>query len=82
VTWSNLRQPVATASGQSPIFDKTQQLLVWLLPHTVRFPQAERFRLKQRVEDTAFEFHELLVQKPVFSQAPEAKRSGVENTGF
>ncbi len=76
MTWSNLRQPVAMASGQSPIFDKTQQLLVWLLPHT------ERFRLKQRVEDTAFEFHELLVQKPVFPQAPEARRSGVEKTGF
>lgn len=29
-------------SGQSPIFDKTQMLLVWLLPHTEKFPHAEK----------------------------------------
>lgn len=56
------RQATATPSGQSPIFDKTQALLVWLLPHTAKFPQAERFRMKQRVEDTVFEFHELLLR--------------------
>ena len=62
VVQSNPRQPVATSSGQSPIFDKTQQLLVWLLPHTEKFPHAEKFRLKQRVEDAAFGFHEFLLR--------------------
>ena len=52
----------STPSGQSPIFDKTQQVLVWLLPHTEKFPHAEKFRMKQRVEDAAFQFHELLLR--------------------
>ena len=52
----------ATPGGQSPIFDKTQQLLVWLLPHTNKFPHAEKFRMKQNVEDAAFGFHEMLLR--------------------
>jgi hypothetical protein len=52
----------STPTGQSPIFDKTQQLLAWLLPHTNKFPHAEKFRMKQRVEDAAFGFHEMLLR--------------------
>jgi len=47
---------------QSPIFVKTYDLLLWLLGRTARFPKNERFRLAKRLEETAFSFHDLLLQ--------------------
>lgn len=47
---------------QSPIFTKTYDFIVWLLAHTEKFPKNERFRLARRLEDTAFEFYELLIK--------------------
>jgi four helix bundle protein len=48
-------------SEPSPIFVKTETLIVWLLPHTQKFPKAERFRLAKRIDDTIFAFHESLI---------------------
>lgn len=48
--------------GQSPIFTKTYDFILWLLNHTEKFPRSERFRLARRLEDTAFEFYELLIK--------------------
>ena len=47
---------------QSPIFTKTSDFILWLLEHTEGFPKNERFRLAKRLEDSAFDFYELLVQ--------------------
>ena len=47
---------------QSPVFSKTYDYILWLLTHTEKFPKNERFRLARRLEDTAFEFYELLVK--------------------
>lgn len=47
---------------QSPIFSKTYDLILWLLNHTEKFPKNERFRMARRIEDTAFQFYELLIQ--------------------
>ncbi|MCP4212986.1 MAG: diversity-generating retroelement protein Avd [Halieaceae bacterium] len=47
---------------QSPIFSKTYDFILWLLNHTEHFPKSERFRMARRLEDTAFEFYELLIQ--------------------
>ncbi len=47
---------------QSPIFSKTYDFLLWLMNHTERFPKNERFRMARRLEDTAFNFYETLVQ--------------------
>jgi len=46
----------------SPIFGKTYDFILWLLDHTEKFPKSERFRLARRLEDTAFEFYELLIR--------------------
>lgn len=46
---------------QSPIFTKTSDFLMWLMDRTECFPKSERFRLARRLEDSAFEFYELLV---------------------
>jgi len=50
------------ARRQSPIFSKTSDYLLWLLQHTEKFPKSERFRMARRLEETAFEFYELLVK--------------------
>jgi DNA-binding GntR family transcriptional regulator len=48
-------------SQQSPIFNKTYDLILWLLNHTEKYPKNERFRMAKRLEDTAFAFYELLI---------------------
>lgn len=48
--------------GQSPIFAKTYDFILWLLAHTEKFPKSERFRLARRIEDSAFIFYETLLQ--------------------
>jgi hypothetical protein len=49
-------------SGQSPIFARTHDLLLWLLPHTAKFPKSERFRMAKRVDDSAFRFYDLIAR--------------------
>lgn len=48
--------------GQSPIFHKTYDFILWLLNHTEKFPKSERFRMARRLEDTVFAFYELLIK--------------------
>lgn len=48
--------------NQSPIFSKTYDFTLWLLNHTEKYPKNERFRMARRLEDTAFEFYELLIE--------------------
>jgi hypothetical protein len=48
-------------SAQSPIFIKTEALMLWMFGHTRKFPREERFRLAARIEQTLFLFHESLL---------------------
>lgn len=50
-----------STGAASPIFSKTYDFILWLLNHTEKFPKSERFRMAKRLEDTAFEFYELLI---------------------
>lgn len=45
----------------SPIFAKTYDLLAWLIPVTLGFPQSQRFVLAQRLHQAALDLHEHLV---------------------
>ncbi len=47
---------------QSPIFAKTYDLLVWLLPATTKFPREHRFVLAKAVQETALRFQERLIE--------------------
>ncbi len=47
---------------QSPIFVKTYAFLLWLLPLTANFPRHQRPGLARRLEDSALNFHELIVR--------------------
>lgn len=48
-------------SGQSPVFVKTEALMLWMLHHVRQFPREERFRLTARIEYVLFTFHESLL---------------------
>lgn len=46
----------------SPIFTKTYDFMLWLIPTVGRFPKEQRFRLTARVENSLFRFQELLLR--------------------
>lgn len=48
--------------AESPIFVKTYDLLVWMIPQLTTFPKDQRFRLAARLEDCLYEFHERLLR--------------------
>ena len=47
---------------QSPIFTKTYDLLVWLVPATTKFPREQRFVMAKAVQEAALRFHEHLIE--------------------
>ncbi len=47
---------------QSPIFAKTYDLLLWLIPTTTKFPREQRFVLARAVQETALRFQERLLE--------------------
>ena len=48
--------------SQSPIFAKTYDLLLWLLPRTITFPREQRFVLARQVQEVALRFQECLIE--------------------
>ena len=47
---------------QSPIFARTYDLLLWLMPQTTKFPREQRFVLAKAVQETALRFQETLIE--------------------
>ncbi len=45
---------------ESPIFIKTYDMLLWLLPQTAHFPKSQRFLLAERMGETALDFYETI----------------------
>ena len=48
--------------AQSPIFSKTYDLLLWLIPLTIKFPRPQRFVLAQVLQQEAIQFQSLLIE--------------------
>ena len=46
---------------ESPIFSRTYDLLLWLIPQTVKFPRAHRFGLGERVVRRGLDLQETLI---------------------
>ncbi len=44
------------------IFSRTYDLLTWLLPHTEKFPRAQRFVVTKRLQDAALNFQERIIE--------------------
>ena len=47
--------------NESPIFARTHDLLLWLIPRTLRFPKEQRFVLARRLQDRALDLQEVLL---------------------
>ena len=54
---------------ESPIFTRTFDMLVWLLPATMLFPKGQRFVLAQRVQQAGLNFYEAITAAAVSSKA-------------
>ena len=46
---------------ESPLFAKVHDLLVWLIPLTLKFPREHRFVIAQQVQHSAFELQSRLL---------------------
>jgi len=46
---------------ESPIFSRTYDLLLWLVPQAQKFPRAHRFGVGERVVRLALDFQETLI---------------------
>jgi len=53
-------EPKAPA-GQSPLFSKTYDFLLWLIPLTLKFPKSQRFLLAERLSGMALDFYDLII---------------------
>jgi hypothetical protein len=47
--------------SQSPLFVKTYDFLLWLIPLTLKFPKSQRFLLAERLGTMALDFHDLIL---------------------
>ena len=47
--------------NESPIFSRTHDLLLWLIPQTIKFPRAHRFGLGERITRLVLDFQETLI---------------------
>lgn len=47
---------------ESPIFTRTYDLLLWLIPATTKFPRVHRFVMATKVQETALQFQEEILE--------------------
>jgi hypothetical protein len=58
---------------ESPIFARTHDLLLWLIPHTLQFPREQRFVMAKRVQDAALDLQELLLEAALCKDARQGQ---------
>ncbi|MBD3216389.1 MAG: diversity-generating retroelement protein Avd [Candidatus Lokiarchaeota archaeon] len=46
---------------QSPIFVKTYNFLLWIIPLTLKFPKSQRFLLAERLSSMGLDFYDLIL---------------------
>lgn len=46
---------------ESPIFVKTYNFLLWLIPLTLKFPKSQRFLLAERLSKMSLDFYDLIL---------------------
>jgi hypothetical protein len=59
---------------ESPIFARTYDFLEWLIPRTMDFPRQQRFVLTKRVQDTALNFQERIIEAGVTEGSLRARK--------
>lgn len=58
---------------ESPIFTRTHDLILWLVPQSAKFPREHRFTLAKRVQDAALDFQETILEAGLCGTRPEAE---------
>ncbi len=48
--------------SQSPIFVKTYEFLLWLIPLTLKYPKSQRFLLAEKTSKLALDFYDLILE--------------------
>lgn len=48
--------------NEAPLFPKTYDLLLWLVPATLKYPREHRYALALRTQQAAFDFNELIIR--------------------
>jgi len=56
-----VKAPVTDYRPQSPLFVKTYDFLLWLIPLTLKFPRSQRFLLAERLSGMALDFYDLIL---------------------
>jgi len=49
------------ARPQSPVFVKTYDFLLWLIPLTLKYPKSQRFLLAERLSKMALDFYDAIL---------------------
>jgi hypothetical protein len=57
----------------SPIFARTYDMLLWLVPRTLKFPRQYRFNLAQRIHDAAHALQRTLLEAALVRDPQEEK---------
>ncbi len=47
---------------QSPLFTKTYDFMLWLIPLTLKFPRSQRFLLAERLSKMTLDFYDLILE--------------------
>ena len=58
--------------NESPLYSRTYDFLLWIIPHAQQFPRAHRFGLGERVTRRALDFQETLIAAGIRA-GPERK---------
>lgn len=56
-----MRGKVKDERPQSPLFVKTYDFLLWLIPLTLKFPKSQRFLLAERLSKMALDFYDAIL---------------------
>ncbi|MBN1485061.1 MAG: diversity-generating retroelement protein Avd [Chloroflexia bacterium] len=59
------------ARPQSPLFVKTYDYLLWLIPLTLKFPKSQRFLLAERLSRMALDFYDLILEAVMVPESQE-----------
>ncbi len=68
---------------ESPIFSRTYDLLLWLLPQVTKFPRAHRFGLGERITRLGLDFQDTLIvagSKPVSERSSYLSQADIQLT--
>jgi hypothetical protein len=53
---------------ESPLFVRTYDFVLWLMPRTMAFPRSQRFILTKRLQDSLLDFYEAIIEAAVCSR--------------